>query len=304
MAEALSQDNSIEKCINNTENSLKNITLVNFLIIFILIIVVAANVNEVLHAKALYYQETLCRKEDIQKFLSSLVSKKPEVGHLVKCFHVSKSADTKTNSGHKVVTYSTVENFDYQTWKDFSDLRLIEPSPDYPVIEVEIVLNFFPGDQATAEKYKQFVQKLTKAHSGKDTKISIDDYFHIEDQKEWTFYIGNKKFISPWWEKTPARLLLSCIFLFGWLFRFSYKGKVAKHRIEVKKAVFVESNCQDEGVSLTATPGSSLEGCNTSVKAVEPESPPPYLEPAPPVEAVRVCSSSASPPSLKDATPL
>ena len=46
MAEALSQDNSIEKCINNTENSLKNITLVNFLIIFILIIVVAANVNE------------------------------------------------------------------------------------------------------------------------------------------------------------------------------------------------------------------------------------------------------------------
>ena len=53
----------------------------------------------VFHAKALYYQETLCRKEDIQKFLSSLVSKKPEVGHLVKCFHVSKSADAKTNSG-------------------------------------------------------------------------------------------------------------------------------------------------------------------------------------------------------------
>merc|ERR1712079_569669 len=90
MSEALSQDNSMEKYINNTENSLKNITLVNFLII-----VVAANVNEVLHAKALYYQETLCRKEDIQRFLSSLVSKKPEVGHLVKCFHLSKSADAK-----------------------------------------------------------------------------------------------------------------------------------------------------------------------------------------------------------------
>ena len=50
------------------------------------------------------------------------------------------------------MTYSTVENFDYQTWKDFSDLRLIEPSPEYPVIEVEIVLNFFPGDQSTAEE--------------------------------------------------------------------------------------------------------------------------------------------------------
>ena len=33
-----------------------------------------------LHAKALYYQETLCRKEDIQKFLSTLVTKRPEVG--------------------------------------------------------------------------------------------------------------------------------------------------------------------------------------------------------------------------------
>lgn len=143
-----------------------------------------------------------------------------------------------------MVTYSTVDNFEYQTWKDFSDLRLIEPSPDYPVIEVEIVLNFFPGDQATAEKYKQFVQKLTKAHSGKDTKISIDDYFHIEDQKEWTFYIGNKKFISPWWESDPARLVLSCLLLAGWPFRFSYKGKVAKHRIEVKKAVFCETSSQ------------------------------------------------------------
>ena len=29
-------------------------------------------------------------------------------------------------------------------------------------------------------------------HTGKDAKISIDDYFHIEDQKEWTFYIGSK----------------------------------------------------------------------------------------------------------------
>jgi hypothetical protein len=289
MSEALSQDNSMEKCINNTENSLKNITLVNFLIIFILIIVVAANVNEVLHAKALYYQETLCRKEDIQRFLSSLVTKRPEVGHLVKCFHTSKSADAKTNSGHKVVTYSTVDNFDYQTWKDFSDLRLIEPSRDYPVIEVEIVLNFFPGDQSTAEKYKQFVQKLTKEHSGKDTKISIDDYFHIEDQKEWTFYIGNKQHISPWWEKDPARIFLSCVLLFGWPFRLSYKGKVAKHRIEVKKAVFCETTSQDEGVSLTATPGSSMDGCNNSTTQQEddyttscapPLSPPPSEPPA------------------------
>lgn len=281
VAEALSQDNTIEKCVNNTENSLKNITLVNFLIILILIIVLAANINEVLHAKALYYQETLCRKEDIQRFLSSLVTKRPEVGHLVKCFHISKSADAKTNSGHKVVTYSTVDNFEYQTWKDFSDLRLIEPSRDYPVIEVEIVLNFFPGDQSTAEKYKQFVQKLTKEHSGKDTKISIDDYFHIEDQKEWTFYIGNKRYIAPWWEKDPARIFLSCVLLFGWPLRLSYKGKVAKHRIEVKKAVFCETTSQDEGVSLTATPGSSMDGCNNSTRQEDeyttcaPVSPPP-----------------------------
>ena len=87
-------------------------------------------------------------------------------------------------------------------------------------MKVEIVLNFFPGDQSTAEKYKQFVQKLTKAHSGKDNKISIDDYFHIEDQKEWTFFIGNKHHISPWWEKSAARIVLSCIFLFGWPLRY------------------------------------------------------------------------------------
>ena len=35
-----------EQCITITETSLKNITLVNFLIILILVIVVAANINE------------------------------------------------------------------------------------------------------------------------------------------------------------------------------------------------------------------------------------------------------------------
>ena len=35
-----------EQCVTITETSLKNITLVNFLIILILIIVVAANINE------------------------------------------------------------------------------------------------------------------------------------------------------------------------------------------------------------------------------------------------------------------
>ena len=40
----------------------------------------------------------------------------------------------------QVVTYSTVDNFEYQTWKDFSDLRLIDPSRKYPVIEVMMMM--------------------------------------------------------------------------------------------------------------------------------------------------------------------
>ena len=37
---------------------------------------------------------------------------------------------------------------------------------------------------------------------------------------------------------------------------FRYRGKMAKHHVEVKKAVFVENTQNDEGVSLTATPDS------------------------------------------------
>ena len=62
----------------------------------------------------------------------------------------------------------------------------------------QVVLNFFPGDHFTADKYKAFVLALTKAHKDKDDKIAIDDYFHIEDHREWTFFVGNKEFISPW----------------------------------------------------------------------------------------------------------
>jgi len=260
----------VDKCVKDDEDSsLRNMTLVNILILVVLLITIAANVNEVLNAKSLYHCETLCRREDLQGFLSSLTGKRPEVGHIVKCFHTSKSPDTKTNSVHKVVTYSSVDNFQYQTWKDFSDLRLIDPSQEYPVIEVEVLLNFFPGDHVTADKYKHFVQQLTKLNSGKDHRITIDDYFHIEDQREWTFFIGNRDHIVPWWERDPARIILSCVFMVGWPFRFSYKGQVAKHRLEVKKAVFCENTSQDEGVSLSATPGSSTDGGASSKIEVE-----------------------------------
>ena len=113
------------------------------------------------------------------------------------------------------------------------------------------------SDHFTAEKYKSYVTTLTKEHSGKDQRITIDDYFHIEDHREWVFFVGKEELITPWWAKDPARFILGCIFLFNWPFRMSYKGRIAKHNVEVKKAVFVENTSQDEGVSLSATPGSS-----------------------------------------------
>ena len=112
-------------------------------------------------------------------------------------------------------------------------------------------------DHFTAERYKSYVTSLTKEHSGKDQRITIDDYFHIEDHREWVFFVGKEEHITPWWAKDPARFILGCVFLFNWPFRMSYKGRIAKHNVEVKKAVFVENTSQDEGVSLSATPGSS-----------------------------------------------
>ena len=53
---------------------------------------------------------------------------------------------------------------------------------------------------------------------------------------------------------------------------------------------------KDEGVSLTATPASSVEGCTSSVKASQEEFPPPASSP-PPYE-------SDSPVDLKVETPL
>ena len=38
----------------------------------------------------------------------------------------------------KVVTFSAIKNFDYASWRDFSDLRLIDPSPVYPIIEINV----------------------------------------------------------------------------------------------------------------------------------------------------------------------
>jgi hypothetical protein len=109
--------------------------------------------------------------------------------------------------------------------------RLIEPSNTYPIIEIEVVLNFFPGDHFTAEKYKAFVNQMTKTHSNKDQRITIDDYFHVEDHREWTFFIGKEDLITPWWDKDAAKIPLSCIFLMGWPFRMAYEGRIAKHQV-------------------------------------------------------------------------
>ena len=94
------------------------------------------------------------------------------------------------------------------------------------------MLNFFPGDHFTAEKYKAFVNQMTKTHSGKDQRITIDDYFHVEDHREWTFYVGNESYIAPWYDKDAAKIPLSCIFLLGWPFRLAYGGRIAKHQVK------------------------------------------------------------------------
>ena len=112
--------------------------------------------------------------------------------------------------------------------------RLIEPSGTYPIIEIEVILNFFPGDHFTAEKYKAFVNQMTKTYSGKDGRITIDDYFHVEDHREWTFFIGNEGYITPWWDKDAAKIPLSCFFLFGWPFRLAYGGRIAKHQVSIR----------------------------------------------------------------------
>ena len=53
----------------------------------------------VLSARSLYHCEALCKKEDVQRFLTGLTSKRPEVGHLVKCFHAAKSStDSKATT--------------------------------------------------------------------------------------------------------------------------------------------------------------------------------------------------------------
>ena len=97
-------------------------------------------------AKALFHKETLCKREEVQRFLSSLVLKPPEVGHLINCFHMAKTnSDTRNKKANvaaastnlskkgakdggpprKVVTFSAIENFAYQTWRDFSDVRYV-----------------------------------------------------------------------------------------------------------------------------------------------------------------------------------
>ena len=58
-----------------------------------------------LNAKALHYKETLCKTSEVQRFLNTLVSKPPEVGHYVSCSHPAKSGpDPKTPNapGRKV----------------------------------------------------------------------------------------------------------------------------------------------------------------------------------------------------------
>jgi hypothetical protein len=114
----------------------------------------------------------------------------------------------------------------------------------------------------------------------------------VEDHREWTFFIGNPNFIEPWWDKFPAKFVLSCVFLLGWPFRYlldnpyvgtwtkkghrdyfrlSYIGRVGKHVLEIKKAVFVEYSSQDEGVSLTATPGSNNNHNSNTANSKEPQ---------------------------------
>ena len=62
-----------------------------------------------LNAKALYHKEMLCKKDEVQRFLSSLVLKPPEVGHLVNCFHLAKLAIETKKKGSQATPVPSKE---------------------------------------------------------------------------------------------------------------------------------------------------------------------------------------------------
>merc|ERR1719412_2468202 len=103
-----SANSSCVRQANEHETQLKNLTLVNILILVVLFIVFIANAREAMTAKALYHKETLCKKEEVQRFLSSLVLKPPEVGHLINCFHMAK---INTDARNKKASANAAANF-------------------------------------------------------------------------------------------------------------------------------------------------------------------------------------------------
>lgn len=66
---------------------------------------------------------------------------------------------------------------------------------------------------------------------------------------------------------------MSCLLLWGWPLRFSYGGQIAKHQIEVKKAVFCENTAStaDEGVSLSAADNGNNDSAAAAAKTGEEE---------------------------------
>merc|ERR1719210_1275342 len=106
-------DKANSSCVqlaNEHETQLRNLTLVNILILVVLFIVFIANAREAMTAKALYHKETLCKREEVQRFLSSLVLKPPEVGHLINCFHMAKTnSDTRNKKANIAATAANLK---------------------------------------------------------------------------------------------------------------------------------------------------------------------------------------------------
>lgn len=186
--------------------------------------------------------------EDTASFISNICATKPIITFIMECYHIEiktreiRYRDSRGNLRYRTETYTEKvttwigsEEFNFNYWKDTSDMSAIPVCDSNSVVKVKLKKKIDIRDAETRRTMHRQCEEFVKCNRYRDERYTVATTFGISNFKE-RILCYDRNYGLPFWMNGGCFWLASIMCL-TWPYRLMLKRSSKKQNFEVVKVV-------------------------------------------------------------------
>lgn len=196
--------------------------------------------------------------DDTAAFINTLCETPPTIVTTMECYHMETKTrqvtwtDANGNTQYrtetymeKVTTWIGSESFDFNHWKDTSDMSKIPVCDSKTVLKVKLSKTIEFADEETSSAFNQQLMKFVDRNKHRDVYYNFDTNYDIPNFKE-RLLCFHKDYKIPFWMNGGC-LWFASVMCCTWPFRLLLKRSSTKDKFAISKLVSLNPFNSNDG---------------------------------------------------------